>query len=58
MRYRQAAADFAARAIPSWEDRLDMEIDLLEQVARDGFDPMRRPGFRLADVGATSSPAP
>jgi len=57
-RYRQAASAFAARHVPSWESRLDVEIGLLEQVARDGFDPMRRPGFRLADAGAMTGAVP
>ncbi len=56
-RYKQAAAAFAARHIPSWESRLDVEIGLLEQVARDRFDPRQRPGFRLADAGAVPGAA-
>jgi glycosyltransferase involved in cell wall biosynthesis len=56
-RYKQAAAAFAARHIPSWESRLDVEIGLLERVARDRFDPRQRPGFRLADAGAVPGAA-
>ncbi len=56
-RYKQAAAAFAARHIPSWESRLDVEIGLVEQIARDRFDPRQRPGFRLADAGAVPGAA-
>lgn len=56
-RYKQAAAAFARRYIPSWESRLDVEIGLLEQVAGDRFDPRQRPGFRLAEAGAAASAA-
>jgi glycosyltransferase involved in cell wall biosynthesis len=56
-RYKRAAAAFAARHIPSWESRLDVEIGLLEQVAGDRFDPRHRPGFRLAETGAVPGAA-
>jgi hypothetical protein len=56
--YRSAARAFAARHLPTWRERLDLEIALLEDVAAGRLDVERRPGLRPLPEPAGSRQAP